>query len=116
MSKIVITGLSDVTSGVDGFIRRRRTKVDAKMKWWASDLENKMKEGKPWTNRTSNAQGGLFAEWDKSKGALYLSHGAMINYGIWLEMANNGSYGIVKPTYKKYHERVIDDIKKEWSK
>ena len=63
-----------------------------------------MKQKAPWTDRTSAARNGLNASTDHSgtsaigfaKHTVTMAHG--VDYGIWLEVIQNGKYQIIMPT------------------
>jgi hypothetical protein len=72
----------------------------------ATIMQNSARGNAPWTDRTSNARTGLFgtAERDAAQQlvTIYLSHGADIDYGKWLELANAGKYAVIMPTIEAY--------------
>lgn len=66
----------------------------------------------PWTDDTSAARNGLFAI-SKSLGGLHeilFSHS--VNYGIWLEIANNGKYQIIMPAVRQTGSRLMADLRR----
>lgn len=66
-----------------------------------------------WQDRTGNARAGLFAtvEVDELEQmvAMFVSHGAAIEYGRWLELANGGKYAILIRTI----QTVLPDVERE---
>ena len=68
----------------------------------ATIMQNEARANAPWTDRTGNARSGLFgaAERDVAQKlvVIYLSHGPDIDYGVWLELANQGRFSIVMKT------------------
>lgn len=83
----------------------------------ATIMQNSAKNNAPWTDRTGNARSGLFgtAETDMSKKMviIYLSHGAMINYGVWLELAHGGKNAIIMKTLERHLpelKEMLDEI------
>lgn len=79
-------------------IRRKQAGMVALMQNIAGHAEAEMKEGAPWTDRTSNARNGLYAgvEPGQSKDVLFLAHG--VEYGVFLELAHGGNFAILNPT------------------
>jgi hypothetical protein len=75
-----------------------------------------MKTQAPWTDRTTNARTGLHANADHSgSGAIgftthtiTFAHG--VDYGIWLEVANNGTYQIIMPTVVQVGKEVMNAL------
>jgi hypothetical protein len=72
----------------------------------ATIMQNDARESATWTDRTGNARTGLFgtAERDAAQKmvVIYLSHGADIDYGKWLELANGGKYAVVMRTIESH--------------
>lgn len=83
----------------------------------ATIMQNSAKNNAPWTDRTGNARSGLFGtvETDLSRQmvVIYLSHSTMLDYGIWLELANAGRYAIIMRTIERHLpelKSMLDDI------
>jgi hypothetical protein len=72
----------------------------------ATLMQNDARANAPWTDRTGNARTGLFgtAERDVARSlvTIYLSHGADLDYGIWLELANAGRYAVIERTIEAH--------------
>lgn len=65
----------------------------------ALELQNHAKVNAPWTDRTSMARTTLSADAEQKTDTviqIWLAHG--VEYGIWLELANNKKYAIIQPT------------------
>lgn len=64
----------------------------------AARAESLAKTGAPWTDRTGAARAGLRGTSDShpSGGEVVLSYS--VEYGVWLELANQGRYATVIPT------------------
>ena len=79
----------------------------------ASEIEAQMKVNRPWTDRTGAAKQRLTARVSRPKKDLVritLAHG--VDYGIWLEFANDKNYAIIQPTLRKQVPKLIRGIKK----
>ena len=61
----------------------------------AKNLERDAKKNRPWIDRTGEARKRLtgYVERIEHGYRIILAHG--VDYGIWLELANEGKYGIV---------------------
>ncbi len=73
--------------------------------------ENWMKTNAPWTDRTTNARNGLSARYAGSAGGVHtmvLYH--LVDYGIWLEVANEGKYAIINPALEEVGPKVMQDL------
>lgn len=77
----------------------------------ASEIESKMKINRLWTDRTGMAKMTLRArvsQPSKEVVRITLSHG--VDYGIWLELANEKNYAIIAPTVKEEGPRIVEDL------
>jgi hypothetical protein len=125
-----------------GPIRSRYKTLDKKidvalrgvMKLWDGRLEKHMKNKAPWTDRTTNARNGLFAQYEAGPGATAHSivAGHSVYYGVFLETIvyhrndvddesaalaqvgtkSWGTYAIVGPAIERYAPKVIASCKK----
>lgn len=78
------------------------------VKYWDGPIETHMKTKAPWTDRTSNARSGLAAQGVKESDDVYsVVMTYSVNYGIFLEVCNDGKYAILKPTLVLYGPKVI---------
>lgn len=83
----------------------------------ASDIQSKMKLNRPWTDRTNMAKTLLnvkVSQPNESTVRLTLAHG--VDYGIWLELANNKNYAIIAPTIREEGPRMVEDLNNLMSK
>lgn len=86
----------------DGMAAQERKTLEAAMaysKTAALELQNYAKVNAPWTDRTSMARTTLSADAEQKTSTviqIWLAHG--VEYGIWLELANNKKYAIIQPT------------------
>ena len=72
----------------------------------ATLMQNAAKDNARWTDRTGNARSGLFgtaeAEFAQELVVIYLSHGADIDYGVYLETRYGGRYAIIMRTIEQH--------------
>jgi hypothetical protein len=72
----------------------------------AGEMANSARANAPWTDRTANARTGLFgtAERDMTQQVvtIFLSHSAVLDYPLWLELANAGNYAIIMRTIESH--------------
>lgn len=83
----------------------------------ASEIESKMKQNRPWADRTGMAKATLTAKVSQPSEnvvRITLSHG--VNYGIWLELANEKNYAIIAPTVNEEGPRIVTDLNDLMSK
>jgi hypothetical protein len=77
----------------------------------AQRLEAYMKLNRPWTDRTNQAKATLNASVSEPGDGIVritLAHG--VDYGIWLEIANEGKYAIVGPTVESQSPQVMKKL------
>lgn len=103
-------------AGADAYVRAVRAGVHGVMQYYQPIVSNEMKQERPWTDRSSNAIQGLYTAVEPptpTQGGdtfeFIMSHG--VEYGIWLELANNSRYNIVIRTLDKYSPIIWRDIR-----
>ncbi|MCU9815835.1 hypothetical protein [Paraclostridium sp. AKS73] len=64
----------------------------------AKDMEAYAKTNRPWSDRSSSARNRLTGESQNLGTSIRCSISHGVNYGIYLEMCNEGRYRILKPT------------------
>lgn len=77
----------------------------------ASQIQAYMVTNHKWTNRTFMAEktmSAIVSRPDENTIRITLAYG--VNYGIWLELANEKNYAIIQPTLNVYGPRVINDM------
>jgi hypothetical protein len=78
----------------------------------AKKMENESKANATWKDRTGAARQRLNSTW-KWQGNIVrieLSHG--VDYGIWLELCNEGKYAVITPTINKMSPKIIQGLDK----
>ena len=96
-------------------LEKLHTKCDTAVKMYAitkaDQLQAYMKDNKKWTDRTGEAKRGLKGAVSvpaEHKIRITLSHG--VNYGIWLELAHEMNYAIVRPTILTKSNEVLEGL------
>lgn len=83
----------------------------------AVEIEAKMKQNRPWTDRTGMAKATLNAKVsqpDSNTVRITLAHG--VEYGIWLELAHEKNYAIIAPTVEREAPLLVKDLNNLMSK
>jgi hypothetical protein len=99
------TSLDDLANNLDKYGIRIMVAIDALARHFAQRIQGDMQRNASWTDRTGNARSGLFSFADTAAAdvvTIYLSHGHTVNYGKWLELANQGHYAIIMPTMQRF--------------
>lgn len=99
--------MSGLISGLGQLDRKVEFALDSFCERAAQGLEDYAKRNRKWTDRTGNARQRLSGKTFKvAKGRrIELSHG--VDYGIWLEMANERKFAIIEPSIEKYGTEQI---------
>lgn len=77
----------------------------------AEDLTAKMKQNRKWTDRTGMAKATLntkVSQPNENTIRFTLAHG--VDYGIWLELANEKNFAIVLPTLQLESPKIMRDF------
>lgn len=103
---------SDLNDGIKHFSDKAMVAMEMLAKTGANEIEAYAKKNRKWIDRTGDARKRLTG---RSKRTLTgfrieLAHG--VDYGIWLEVANEGKYQIIKPTLTKKGKEVLENFKK----
>lgn len=78
------------------------------VKYWDGPVEKHIKTKAPWKDRTGNARSGLAATAVKESDDVYsIVMTYSVDYGIYLERANDGNYATIIPTLPVYGPKVI---------
>jgi hypothetical protein len=91
---------SDLRSAVHAVADRRAAETTA----W-------LKRNAPWTDRTGAARSGLFAVPMHGAGFAEIYMAYSVNYGIWLEVANDRRFSVLQPAMRIQGEAFMNDMK-----
>lgn len=73
----------------------------------AKKLENEAKNNHPWTDRTYQARNRLKGDSEWLGNILRISLGHGVDYGVYLELCNEGKYAVIMPTINKMSPKII---------
>lgn len=86
-------------------------KGEQAMEYTMTDAENNAKNGAPWVDRTGDARKSIGhkveAEAHAIKGHLFIG----VDYGVFLELSNQGKYRIIRPTIDNARSVLIQSLK-----
>lgn len=93
------------------FASRVLTAVDIYCGTVAKDFEKYAKQNRVWTDRTSSARIRLtgYVEKGIKSYRIVISHG--VDYGIWLELANEKRFAILEPTIRLKGPEAIEGLR-----
>ena len=122
---------SELATAIERYGDRVLTTVAAIAQYAATQMQNEAKANAPWTDRTGNARTGLFgtseADFAAKVVTIYLSHGATIDYGVWLELMGgsgasgngngpgSGKYAIIMRTMQNHYEPLMQMLREAFS-
>lgn len=107
--------ISDLSASIPDFEKRLDRGVRGVILQRDSIVEKWMKLNAPWRDRTGNARAELTAKAESVKFKTYdivLSHGPNVPYGIWLELARAGKWGIIRKTLEVQSPKVMSLLEK----
>jgi len=67
-----------------------------------------------WLNRTHNALNGLFGNVQVRPATISVVLGHTMDYGVFLELANDGKHAILKPTLDGAADRIVASYERLW--
>lgn len=110
---------SELATAIERYGDRVLTTVAAIAQYTATQMQNEAKANAPWTDRTGNARTGLFgtseADFASKVATIYLSHGATINYGVWLELSASGKYSCIMKVMQSHYEPLMQMLREAFS-
>lgn len=109
-----MAGEQEVVRNLRDWAERRRAAVVALAQDWAGELEGRAKQDAPWTDRTGNARSGLRGETVVSRNQVKIALAHSVEYGVYLELANDGRYAILKPTLDAAVPEIYLAYKRLW--
>ena len=106
---------NELASAVEQYGDRVLRAVAAVAQYTATAMQNDAKANAAWTDRTGNARTGIFgtseADFAAKVVTIYLSHGATIDYGVFLELANSGRYAVIMRTMEAHYPEVMQMLR-----
>lgn len=122
---------SVLADAIDRYGDRVLQTVAAIAQYVATEMQNDAKANARWTDRTGNARTGLFgtseADFAQKVVTIYLSHGATIDYGVFLELGGgsgaggdgngpgSGRYAIIMRTMQNHYEPLMQMLRDAFS-
>lgn len=110
MSMEYATDIDDLIKGIYMIDKKADTAVKMFANTNAKVMETDAKEQARWTDRSSMARKSLrgYVEETPNGYKIILSHG--VDYGIWLELANEKRYAIVEPIIRLTSPYIMRDF------
>lgn len=113
---------AELATAIEQYGDRALQAVAAVAQYVATAMQNDAQSNAPWEDRTSNARTGIFgtseADFANQVVTIYLSHGATIDYGVWLELRGgsegspgSGKYAIIMRTMESHYEELMQMLR-----
>lgn len=105
--EITLKNKAKLAKDLNLFGKNIKTVIHQMLDTTFEDMVNYAKTNAIWTDRSGNARRSIAKE-DLSEGdtvLFYLTIG--VDYGIWLEVANDGKYKILQPTMTIYEPKIM---------
>jgi hypothetical protein len=97
--------------GLKDFDNRLDHAIGATMHFMAPRVEAYGKLNAPWTDQTSNARNGLFAEAGGAGPEHWIDFSHSVAYGIWLEVRFGGRHQIIIPTITTMGRETMNTLR-----
>lgn len=106
---------SELATAIERYGDRALQAVAAVAQYVATAMQNDAQANAPWEDRTSNARTGIFgtseADFANQVVTIYLSHSAMLDYPVFLELANQGRYAIIMRTMESHYDELMQMLR-----
>lgn len=79
------------------------------MKESARRVDAEAQANAPWEDRTGDARSGLTADVTNQDGIVELTLYHTVDYGLWLEVIQNGRFAIIMPTLEGNGAKIFSD-------
>jgi hypothetical protein len=104
-------GSDEINRNLENWMSTKLLQMRALGEYYAKKVEAEAKVDAPWTDRTGHARQGLFGEAVMENTELKVRLAHSMDYGMWLEVCNDGKYAILESTIKKNAPQFIKSAK-----
>lgn len=99
-----------LSHNIKTFGKDLRRNISAVVDYNAAFAQAWLRSRAKWTDRTGAARSGLFAISIEDRNNFEIFMAYSVNYGIWLEVANNRKYAIITPAIRVIGDKLIKDM------
>lgn len=99
--------VENLLNGIAAVDKKAQAAVEMYAKHQAKSLESYAKKNAPWTDRTGMARKSLSATTSKRSNGIRITLAHGVDYGLWLELAHEKRFAIVKPTIELRGNEVL---------
>lgn len=106
-SQVKFRNVDTITKGISPAVRKLVSHAHAVIGYEFFQARAEAQERAPWTDRTGNARQSIdIADLSNQQEIRFLLI-IGVEYGIWLELANQGKYRIIGPTVDATGQRIM---------
>lgn len=80
------------------------------MKKESSKIREYAQSNAPWADRSGDARAGLDTDVQNDDGLIELTLFHTVDYGLWLEVIQNGNFAIIMPTLESQGPGALDNV------
>ena len=106
-----MSGSNIVNANLDRWYKQRLAGVQGVGMITASEAAAKSKANHPWENQTHHAEQGLYGKVRKEGTKFIIEHGHRVDYGVYLELANDGKHAVLEKTLNSLRGEFYNRIK-----
>lgn len=88
---------------------RTAVNVSEAMGEGAVELQAYAQANAPWADQTGAARDGLVTDVFEEGGEIVIELSHSVDYGVWLELIQNGNFAIIMPTLEALGPRILRD-------
>lgn len=108
-SRSFITVHDGIGPVLDYMVLNVATNVMEAMEQGRAEVEAYAQANAPWADRTGAARDGLVASVSNDLGEIVIELAHTVDYGIWLELIQNGRFAVIMPTLEALGPKIIRD-------
>lgn len=71
------------------------------------EIEGAAKADAPWEDRSGDARNGLSTSVENQDGVVVMTLFHTVEYGLWLEVIQNGRFATIMPTLERYGSKIM---------
>lgn len=107
-----IQGIDEVIKNLKNFVPRLKAALALDSQNIATNMEAWAKTNSPWTDRTAHARNFIkqTVKWTNAD-TLMISLSHNVDYGIYLELCNEGKYAILEKAISEFAPQFVDGWK-----
>lgn len=104
LQTIIIDGIGPV---LDFMVATTAMRIAEAMDDGKYEIETYARYNAPWADRSGMARSGLTASVDMEAGVVVLELAHTVDYGIWLELIQDGRFAIIMPTLEALGPEIL---------